>query len=200
MKRLRPNLGNIVGLRLGNTVKDETDETLIHFCTTGYLVRYLAHKKKHFFDHTHLIIDEIHTRSVDGDILCLLVKRLLTEHRTLKVILMSATIHTKMIAEYFTRSDEYYGDLTCLSVGKRRFPIKVYYLDYLLDRSECSNFKIANSCEKLIDIMSSMSGLQSDTIPDRISTIMYNVVEEIINKVGKPGEGAFLVFVPVCII
>jgi len=126
-----------------------------------------------------------------------LVKRLLIEHRTLKVILMSATAHTKMVAEYFSKSDEYYGDLNCLSVGKRRFPINVYYLDDLADRSsEVSNFKISNSSEKLMEAMSIMSGSQSDTIPDRIPAIMYNLVDEIIRKVGKPGGGAFLVFVP----
>lgn len=43
--------------------------------TTGYLVRLLAHNMKSFAKFTHLVIDEVHERSADGDILCLLAKK-----------------------------------------------------------------------------------------------------------------------------
>ena len=62
---------------MGHGVKDEVDDTQIYFVTTGYLVRLLAHHPEAFYTHTHLIIDEVHERSVDGDILCLLARRLL---------------------------------------------------------------------------------------------------------------------------
>ena len=197
MNRLRTTMGKLVGVRLGNNVRDESEDTKIHFCTTGYLVRYLAHKPRHFLQHTHLIIDEIHTRSVDGDILCLLVKRLLKVHKTLKVILMSATIHTSLIAEYFTRdTDQYYGDLKCLSVGKRRFPLTIHYLDDLIDRnSKLSNFKIALASEELLKKMKTVSGDQSETIAERISNLMYQICEELVKKIGVVGGGSILIFV-----
>ena len=66
-----------VGMRMGHGIKDESEATRIYFVTTGYLVRLLAHHPESFQAHTHLIIDEVHERSVDGDILCLLARRLL---------------------------------------------------------------------------------------------------------------------------
>ena len=66
-----------VGLRMGHGVRDEDPETRVFFVTTGYLVRLIAHQPAAFYSHTHLIIDEVHERSVDGDLLCLLARKLL---------------------------------------------------------------------------------------------------------------------------
>jgi hypothetical protein len=60
---------------------------------------------------------------VDGDLLCLLARKLLQSHSTLRIILMSATVHTELYGQYFSSSsnnndgdnDEYYGDMNCLS-------------------------------------------------------------------------------------
>ena len=128
-------LGNKVGMRMGFGVKDESEETIIHFVTTGYIVRLLAHHPESFSEHTHLIIDEVHERSVDGDLLCLLARRLLEYNPNIHLVLMSATIHTQLYKNYFsqenTSNKEYYGDLECLSVGVRRFPIEIKYMDDL---------------------------------------------------------------------
>ena len=40
--RLRTTLGDKVGMRMGFGIKDETDETVITFVTTGYIVRLLG--------------------------------------------------------------------------------------------------------------------------------------------------------------
>ena len=76
-------------------------------------------------DHSHLIIDEVHERSVDGDLLCLLARRLLVTCPDLRIILMSATVHTQLYKTYFTNlpNGEYYGNLDCLSVGCRRYEL-----------------------------------------------------------------------------
>lgn len=116
--RLHETLGNVVGLRMGHGYKEESPDTLIHFCTTGYIVRLLANVPEFFNRHTHLIIDEVHERSVDGDLLCYLVRRLLTENSRIRVILMSATIHTDLYSKYFgpeANEGRNYGDLQCLS-------------------------------------------------------------------------------------
>lgn len=77
LRRLRQTLGNKVGMRMGHGIKDETKDTKIHYVTTGYLVRALAHQPDRFRKCTHLIIDEVHERSVDGDVVCLLARDLL---------------------------------------------------------------------------------------------------------------------------
>jgi len=97
--------------------------------TTGYLVRLLAYQPDAFNSHTHLIIDEVHERSVDSDVLCLLARKLLESNPSIRIILMSATIHTALYKEYFNKSDHYYGDMECLSVGVRRFPVDITFLN-----------------------------------------------------------------------
>lgn len=77
LRRLRTTLGDKVGMRMGHGIKDETKNTKIHYVTTGYLVRALAHQPERFQKCTHLIIDEVHERSVDGDLVCLLARDLL---------------------------------------------------------------------------------------------------------------------------
>lgn len=49
----------------------------IIYSLLGYLVRALAHQPDRFHKCTHLIIDEVHERSVDGDLVCLLARDLL---------------------------------------------------------------------------------------------------------------------------
>ena len=73
--RLRTTHGDKIGLRMGHGVRDETEgKAAVIFVTTGYLVRLLAHHPESFDNHTHLIIDEVHERSVDGDVLCMLAR------------------------------------------------------------------------------------------------------------------------------
>jgi hypothetical protein len=93
-KSLRdPELGNqLVGLRMGHGVKQDHANTQIWFCTAGYLVLIASHHPEIFKEHTHLIIDEIHERSVDTDLLCYIVRDILKACPHLKLILMSATM------------------------------------------------------------------------------------------------------------
>ena len=149
MNRLRPELGNRVGMRMGHDTRDETQDTCLWFVTTGYLVRYLAHHPEAFSTHTHLIIDEVHERSIDGDLMCYLCKTLLNMHPYIRIILMSATIHTTLYKEYFgslnelDETDPEYSvrdhglrEINCLSVGVRRFPVNIVYANNLTSASK----------------------------------------------------------------
>jgi HrpA-like RNA helicase len=125
MQRVRqvPGCESLVGMRLGHGMRDETPSTRIWFVTTGYLVRLLAHHPETLRDHTHLVIDEVHERSVDTDILCLLAKRLLDTHPTIRLVLMSATLATEVYRSYFQI------ERPAIFVGARRFPIRVLFAD-----------------------------------------------------------------------
>eukprot|EP01041_Mallomonas_annulata_P005183 gene5183-10365_t len=182
MKRLRTTLGQKVGLRMGHGVRDEYGSTRIFFVTTGYLVRLIAHHPGAFHNHTHIIIDEVHERSVDGDVLCLLTRRLLQSHPTLRVILMSATIHTQLYKDYFTNQREYYGPLDCLSVGARRFPANILHAEDLVKYPQ------------LVSLTRECNGDGQDKIPHGLANVQYTVAVGLIKQVVKKGTGV-LVFV-----
>ncbi len=52
---------------------------------------------------THVIVDEVHERSVDSDMLLLLLRDLLASDRApgLRIVLMSATADADLFARYF---------------------------------------------------------------------------------------------------
>ncbi|KAI0320072.1 P-loop containing nucleoside triphosphate hydrolase protein [Amylostereum chailletii] len=88
---------------VGYTIRGEskqTEKTKLLFCTTGVVLRRLSTGDS-LGDVTHVIVDEVHERSVDGDFLLLELKELLAHHPTLKVILMSATINHETFIKYF---------------------------------------------------------------------------------------------------
>lgn len=133
----------------------------INIFSTGYLVRLVAHAPQVFNNHTHLIIDEVHERSIDGDLLCLLSRRLLSEYPKLKLILMSATLHTELYKQYFHEFNTPY-DIECLSVGCRRFPLDVKYVEDILKGKDELYYppKLEKSLLKLVEVNRSNTGRQ----------------------------------------
>jgi len=206
LRRLRQTMGDKVGMRMGHGIKDETVNTKITFVTTGYLVRLLAHHPDSFMSYTHLIIDEVHERSVDGDLVCLLARRLLTSHPTIRIILMSATIHTSLYQTYFQQyNDGTYGDMECLSVGIRRFPSDISYVEDIKKMCEDvsksskkdSKFKaiaptLQKECKDILTQVNSDSckGVVSDKLP----IAQYKAVISLVRMLAVDGTG-ILVFV-----
>ncbi|KAJ3222255.1 hypothetical protein HDU78_011809, partial [Chytriomyces hyalinus] len=52
-------------------------------------------------DVSHIIVDEVHERSLDSDFLLMVLKDLHKVRVDLKVILMSATLNAELFASYF---------------------------------------------------------------------------------------------------
>ncbi|KAJ6503399.1 P-loop containing nucleoside triphosphate hydrolase protein [Mycena vitilis] len=71
---------------------------------------------------THIIIDEVHERTIESDFLLIVLKSLLQQRPDLKVILMSATVDAEKISEFF-------GNCPTLLVPGRTFPVDVHYLE-----------------------------------------------------------------------
>ena len=94
--------GHLVGLRMGHGTRDDGKDAAVLY--DGIFVRLASHCPDHFSRVTHLVIDECHDRSIDADVLCLLAGRLLSQHRHLRLVLMSATVHTTLFSEYFGES------------------------------------------------------------------------------------------------
>ncbi|XP_052896489.1 probable ATP-dependent RNA helicase spindle-E [Anopheles moucheti] len=92
-------LGSLVGFKVGLKEKLGEDTRLL-YVTTGVLLNSLISSKS-LSQYTHIILDEVHEREVDMDFLLIIVRRLLTQSRHTKVILMSATIESAEFAQYF---------------------------------------------------------------------------------------------------
>ncbi|KAG1757846.1 P-loop containing nucleoside triphosphate hydrolase protein [Suillus lakei] len=91
---------------VGYAIRGETKHsqtTKLLFCTTGVVLRRLG-SGDGLKDVTHIVVDEVHERSVDGDFLLLELKELLAQHPTLKVVLMSATINHETFVKYFNNA------------------------------------------------------------------------------------------------
>lgn len=127
---------SILGDEVGYVIKGESKQrqgvTKITFMTTGVLLRRLQASSNDIdglsttlSDVSHIVIDEVHERSLDTDFLLILLRSILAKRKDLKVILMSATLDAKIFEGYFCNTS---------SVGKieipgRTFPIDDYYLD-----------------------------------------------------------------------
>ena len=96
-------------------------ETRLVFATTGIVMRMLEGSND-LQEITHLVLDEVHERSIDSDFLLIVLKKLLARRKDLKVVLMSATVDAERFSKYL-------GGAPVLNVPGRTFPVKVAYLE-----------------------------------------------------------------------
>lgn len=96
-------------------------ETRLIYATTGIVMRMLEGSNE-LREITHLVLDEVHERSIESDFLLIVLKKLLTKRKDLKVVLMSATVDSERFSNYF-------GGAKVLNVPGRTFPVNVNYLE-----------------------------------------------------------------------
>lgn len=96
-------------------------ETRLVYATTGIVMRMLE-ASNDLQEITHLVLDEVHERSIDSDFLLIVLKKLLKRRKDLKVVLMSATVDAEKFSNYL-------GGAPVLTVPGRTFPVQVAYLE-----------------------------------------------------------------------
>ena len=123
-------IGTEVGYRIGQEFSC-SKRTKMVFVTNGWLLEKLIHTPAFFSNCSHIILDEIHERSLDSDILTLLVREFISTKMfpNTKVILMSATFDLKLYIDYFSKSIEPSENIPQVYVGVSRFPVDIIYLD-----------------------------------------------------------------------
>ncbi|GFH53217.1 hypothetical protein CTEN210_09693 [Chaetoceros tenuissimus] len=187
IRSTEPKLKKYFGLRMGHGVREyETKDTRAWFVTTGYLVRFLANNMETFNDVTHLVIDEVHERAIDSDVLCLLTKRLLQFNPRIRVILMSATVAADIYKEYFGVSQ------IPIFVGVRTYNINEYYLEDIANR-----FNFSKKEKKVLStIKEKCDKSKCKHSPDmKYMECLYQLTLQLVLEVGKKGTSV-LVFVP----
>ncbi|CCL98140.1 uncharacterized protein FIBRA_00134 [Fibroporia radiculosa] len=192
---------------VGYAIRGESKQnrrTKLTFCTTGVVLRRLGSGDR-LSNVSHVIVDEVHERSVDGDLLLLELKELSRTHPTLKVILMSATINHEKFIEYFDNAP-------LLTIPGFAHPVKDKYLEDLLPsldykptslgRTRKGRDDVEEEYKTLYDELARLD-IQDDTIKaiqtisrsDRIDyDLILAVVRHIISTASK--RGAILIFLP----
>ncbi|KAI0354638.1 P-loop containing nucleoside triphosphate hydrolase protein [Trametes cingulata] len=184
---------------VGYAIRGESKQgprTKILFCTTGVVLRRLGSGDK-LDDVTHVIVDEVHERSVDGDFLLLELRELLKTHRKLKVILMSATINHEVFVRYFNNAP-------LLTIPGFTHPVEDLYLEDYLPRlgyqpSGAKSFRKGKGRDDPEEMQH--DGLDEDT-QAAIRTIMrsdsfdYDLIAATVNHIvaTAPKRGGILIF------
>ncbi|XP_061232265.1 ATP-dependent RNA helicase TDRD9 isoform X1 [Neopsephotus bourkii] len=124
-------LGGFVGYQV-SLENISTKETRLLYMTTGILLQKVVNAKS-LAEFTHIFIDEVHERTEEMDFLLLVIRKLLhTNSQSVKVILMSASINCKELADYFALPDKNGLNPACvIKVEGKPFAIEEYYLDDL---------------------------------------------------------------------
>lgn len=123
----------VVGEDVGYQVKLNTKtsaKTRLVFCTTGVLLRRLQADPT-LDSLTHVLVDEVHERSVETDFLLLLLREISVARPALKVLLMSATLDPAKFSNYFSvalSKDSQGTEVPVISIPGRTFPVDEYYL------------------------------------------------------------------------
>ncbi|KAG7397460.1 hypothetical protein PHYBOEH_000739 [Phytophthora boehmeriae] len=124
-------VGNAIGYRIGQK-QVTSSKTKITYVTTGYMVERIIHDPDALRAMTHLVLDEVHERSMDVDLLLLLLKLQLKVHSHLRLVIMSATMDAQVLMKYLGKAlSTRLVDRKPLFVGSKLFPVKNVYLDEL---------------------------------------------------------------------
>uniref|UniRef100_A0A673N7X4 ATP-dependent DNA/RNA helicase DHX36 n=1 Tax=Sinocyclocheilus rhinocerous TaxID=307959 RepID=A0A673N7X4_9TELE len=95
------------------------------YCTTGIILQWLR-SDPYLSSVSHLILDEIHERSLQSDVLLTIVKDLLTVREDLKVVLMSATLNAEKFSKYF-------NNCSMIHIPGYTYPVKEYLLEDVVE-------------------------------------------------------------------
>ncbi|WVQ98990.1 hypothetical protein IAU59_006122 [Kwoniella sp. CBS 9459] len=175
-----------------------SNDTRLLFCTTGVVLRRLGSGDADLSNVSHVVVDEAHERGVDTDLLICLLRDLLERNRTIKVILMSATIN------------DYFGGCPSLTIPGFTHPVTDHYLEDVISnlryQPQASRFGPRQTEEQKASIRADFAKLNLDadslksleiiSTSDRIDYgLVAAVVKHIVNT-AKSSTGAVLVFMP----
>ena len=186
-----------VGQEVGYTIRGESrtsHRTRITFMTTGVLLRRLQVSGGRIedvvaslADVSHVVIDEVHERSLDTDFLLSILRDVLRKRRDLKLVLMSATLDSTTFRDYFVGDGLRVG---MVEIAGRTFPVDDFYLDdviratgFGLESGQDGSDAVAKAIQKL--------GLR---INYNLLVDTANAIDEELSLTKK--SGGILVFLP----
>lgn len=117
-------LGEQVGYKYRNSnKKHRSNDTKLLYATHGSIIMKILNDPL-LEDYHCIILDEVHERNIQIDLLLYLLKNILRKRKEFKVILMSATVDSKIYENYFKEFNLKNLQLS----GKKNFSIESIYL------------------------------------------------------------------------
>jgi ATP-dependent RNA helicase DHX57 len=200
-----------VGQEIGYTIRGESKTSLntkITFVTTGVLLRRLQTSGgsvedvvASLADVSHIVVDEVHERSLDTDFLLSIIRDVLYKRRDLKLILMSATLDAASFRDYFT-ADNQNVTVGLVEISGRTYPVQDYYLD---DVIRMTDFVPRSRYDYYDDGGSNTPSGDVDPINKIIqklgTRINYDLVAETVKGIdeillSQQKDGGILIFLP----
>ncbi|KAM3414076.1 putative helicase C15C4.05 [Cercospora zeina] len=115
-------------------------QTRLVYATVGIVLRMLENADG-INDVTHLVVDEVHERSIDTDFLLIVLKQLMKQRPDLKVVLMSATVDAEKFSGYLDGAP-------IIQVPGRTFPVQAQFLE---DAIELTGHTNEDATENAVD-------------------------------------------------
>lgn len=169
--------------------------TRIKFMTTGVLVRMLQSDKS-LLKNTYVVVDEVHERSIDTDLVITLLKSFLGKVPGMKLIMMSATVNVELLRQFFP-------NLATCHIEGRTFPIKDIYLEEILlnldFKIKKDRFRNSYSEDGLSGDEYLKPGANSRFFKE--GNINYDLVVQVVSHVdsqllAEKNDGSIIVFMP----
>ncbi|OTA99649.1 hypothetical protein M426DRAFT_324969 [Hypoxylon sp. CI-4A] len=205
-----------LGQEVGYSIRGENKtsaQTKITFVTTGVLLRRLQTSGRKtedvvasLADVSHVVIDEVHERSLDTDFLLSIIRDVLKRRKDLKLVLMSATLDAATFQNYFTSEGLQVG---LVEIAGRTFPVEDYYLDDIIRMTDFTveNSRYRDRDEGMFDAANStdLNAKDADPINKTIlrlgSRINYSLLVETAKAIDADlyhsnKKGGILIFLP----
>ncbi|KGB79065.2 nuclear DNA helicase II [Cryptococcus deuterogattii R265] len=146
-ERIAEERGQTIGQEVGYQVRFDAQlpeaNGSITFCTTGIFLKRMQSALgenandvavQRMDQVSHVVVDEVHERDIDTDLLLVVLKRLLQDRKRrgvpIKVVLMSATIDPTLFQSYFTDARGAHAPVA--EIPGRTFPVEKSFLDQIV--------------------------------------------------------------------
>ncbi|XP_053557253.1 ATP-dependent RNA helicase DHX29 [Bombina bombina] len=120
-----------------------SESTRLLYCTTGILLRKLQEDNL-LRKITHVIVDEVHERTVQSDFLLIILKEILRKRADLHLVLMSATVDCEKFSSYFTHCP-------IIRISGRTYPVQVFHLEDVIEETGFILEQDSEYCQKFLE-------------------------------------------------
>eukprot|EP00918_Siedleckia_nematoides_P029378 GHVU01063343.1.p1 GENE.GHVU01063343.1~~GHVU01063343.1.p1 ORF type:complete len:706 (+),score=49.78 GHVU01063343.1:103-2118(+) len=197
----------IVGTEVGFQIRGESKtsaKTMITFVTTGVLLRRLQTSGgsgddvvASLNDCSHIIIDEVHERSLDTDFLLVLLRDVLRKRQDLRLILMSATLDAGVFENYFKND----GKVGRVEISGRTFPVEDYYLDHVIRMTGFNSGRASGHVNEDDADTAGMESSVASVIQSMGMGINYELIMQTVKEIDAElsyakQTGGILIFLP----